>query len=60
MNRSMSEADFDDYLKSRVDDQLSYFDSSAMKNQKAYRRLELIAIACNILTTMTIRKFRPS
>ncbi len=50
----MSETDFNDYLKSRVDDQLSYFDSSAMKNQTAYRRLKLIAIACNILTTMTI------
>jgi hypothetical protein len=50
----MSEADFDDYLKSRLDDQLNYFDSSALKNQKSYRRLKLVAIACNILTTMTI------
>lgn len=50
----MSDIEFDDYMKRRVDDQLSYFDSSAIKNQKSYRRLKLTAIACNILTTMTI------
>lgn len=50
----MSDTNFDDYMKSRVEDQLSYFDLSAIKNQKAYRRLKLTAIACNILTTMTI------
>ena len=50
----MSKVEFDDYMKSRVDDQLSYFDSSSIKNQKAYRRLKLVAIACNILTTTTI------
>src|SRR5438093_3588512 len=50
----MSDAEFDDYMKNRLDDQLAYFDSSAIKNQRAYRRLKLVAIACNILTTMTI------
>lgn len=50
----MGEAEFSDYLKNRVDDQINYFDSSAMKNQRAYRRLKLIAIACNIMTTMAI------
>ncbi len=42
------------YLKDRLDDQFAYFDSSAMRNQKAYRRLKGAAIACNVLTTMTI------
>lgn len=50
----MGNVEFDDYMKSRVDDQLSYFDSSAIKNQKSYRRVKLTAIACNVLTTMTI------
>jgi hypothetical protein len=34
--------------------QISYFDSSAIKNQTVYRRLKLTSIACNILTTMAI------
>ena len=50
----MSDTEFDDYMKGRVDDQLKYFDSNSIKNQRAYRRLKLTAIACNILTTMTI------
>ena len=49
----MSDAEFQ-YLVDRVDDQLKYFDSRAMSNQRAYRRLKLVAITCNILTTMTI------
>lgn len=43
-----------EYITKRVDDQLAYFDSSALKNQKAYKRLKSTAIACNVLTTMTI------
>lgn len=50
----MNSDDFDDYMKNRVEDQISYFDSSALKSQRAYRRLKLTSIACNILTTMTI------
>jgi len=46
--------EIDSYIKDRVDDQFAYFDSNAMKNQKAYRRLKLTAITCNVLTTMTI------
>ncbi len=46
--------EFDRYMKERVDDQLNYFDSNAIKNQKAYRRLKLTAITCNVLTTMSI------
>ena len=42
------------YLTDRVDDQFKYFDDSATRNQKAYKRLKIIAIACNVLTTMTI------
>lgn len=42
------------YISERVEDQLAYFDSSAMRNQKSYRCLKIVAIACNILTTMTI------
>src|SRR5262249_25135328 len=50
----MGDAEFDDYMRSRVNDQLAYFDANAIRNQRAYRRLKLTAIACNILTTMTI------
>lgn len=42
------------YMEQRVVDQLRYFDAAAMRNQKSYRRLKLVAIACNILTTMAI------
>ena len=43
-----------EYLTNRVDDQLTYFDGSATKNQRAYKRLKTTSIACNVLTTMTI------
>jgi hypothetical protein len=43
-----------EYITKRVDDQLGYFDSSAMRNQRAYKRLKSTSIACNVLTTMTI------
>ena len=46
--------ELESYIKDRVDDQLDYFDSSAMRNQKAYRKLKGTSIACNVLTTMTI------
>ncbi len=50
----MSDTEFETYMTGRVDDQLKYFDSSSITNQKAYRRLKFLAIFCNILTTMTI------
>ena len=50
----MNDLDEDDYIKSRIDDQFSYFDRSAVKYQKRYRSLKSISIMCNILTTMTI------
>jgi hypothetical protein len=50
----MSDSEFEGYMTQRVESQLSYFDTSAMKNQRAYRRLKSTAIVCNILTTMTI------
>ena len=50
----MSATEFGEYITQRVNDQIAYFDSSAIKNQKAYKRLKSTAIACNILTTMTI------
>ena len=50
----MSESEFDAYMSDRVDEQIRYFDSSAIRNQRAYRRLKLAAIWCNVLTTMTI------
>lgn len=50
----METKEFDLYMKERVDDQLNYFDSNAIRNQRAYRRLKLTAISCNVLTTMTI------
>lgn len=48
------EANINDYLKNRVDDQINYFDVKALENQKKYKRIKSIAIVCNILTTMTI------
>ena len=50
----MIQSNFNTYLIERVDDQFSYFDSNAIKNQKAYKALKLTSITCNILTTMTI------
>lgn len=47
-------AEDSDYITSRLDDQLCYFDSSAITNQKRYKVLKRVAIVCNILTTMTI------
>ena len=44
----------DQYVSERVEDQISYFDKSAIKNQKYYRWLKRIAIVCNVLTTITI------
>ena len=46
--------DISEYIAKRVDDQLAYFDSSALKNQRAYKRLKSTSIACNVLTTMAI------
>ena len=50
----MTDTEIERYMTDRVDDQLSYFDSSAIRNQKSYRRLKVTAIVCNVLTTMTI------
>jgi hypothetical protein len=46
--------DIETYLTQRVDDQIKYFDSNAIQNQKAYKRLKGAAIVCNVLTTLTI------
>ena len=43
-----------EYIAKRVDDQLAYFDGSAIKNQRAYKKLKSTSIVCNVLTTMTI------
>jgi len=42
------------YVLERVDGQITYFDSNAIKNQRLYRGLKRTAIICNILTTLTI------
>jgi hypothetical protein len=54
LGENMDTNEFDRYMKERVDDQFSYFDTNAIKNQKSYRRLKITAISCNVLTTMTI------
>lgn len=46
--------DIETYLTERVNDQIKYFDSNAIRNQKWYRGLKSTAIACNIFTTLTI------
>lgn len=46
--------DIESYLTERVDDQIEYFDSNAIWNQKVYKRLKGTAIFCNIFTILTI------
>lgn len=46
--------DIESYLTKRVDDQIEYFDSNAIWNQKVYKWLKGTAIFCNILTILTI------
>ena len=46
--------DIELYVTERVDTQLKYFDSSAVRSQQIYKWLKGVAIACNILTTLTI------
>jgi hypothetical protein len=43
-----------DYVTTRVDDQLAYFDARARSNKSRYQTLKLTAIVCNVLTTMAI------
>jgi hypothetical protein len=50
----MSENEFGQYMNERVNDQIIYFDTNAIRNQKAYRRIKMTAISCNVLTTMAI------
>jgi hypothetical protein len=42
------------YMLERVENQVGYFDSNAIKNQRLYRGLKRTSIICNILTTLTI------
>lgn len=42
------------YINDRVDDQINYFDRSAVKNQRIYRLLRIVAISCNVLTALAI------
>src|ERR1700719_2091877 len=51
---SMGQPMIAEYIAKRVDDQLGYFESNAIRNQKAYKRLKSTSIACNVLTTMAI------
>lgn len=46
--------DIESYLTERVDDQIKYFDSNAIWNQRIYKTLKGAAICCNILTILTI------
>lgn len=50
----MATNSIDNYLNDRVEPQLKYFDSNAIKFQKRYKALKRIAIFCNVLTTMSI------
>lgn len=50
----MTEAQFTAYLRERLEDQIKYFDTSAIKNQKLYRSVKMIGIICNVLTTIAI------
>ncbi|MDE0011986.1 MAG: DUF4231 domain-containing protein [Candidatus Poribacteria bacterium] len=46
--------DIETYLTERVDNQIEYFDSKAIRNQKIYKRLKGTAIFSNVFTTLTI------
>jgi len=46
--------DINIYISDRVDNQISYFDASAIRYQKYFRRLKLTGIICNIATTLII------
>ena len=46
--------DIEAYLTERVEDQIEYFDSNALRNQKKYKFFKVAAITCNVLTTLTI------
>ena len=46
--------DIETYLTERVDDQIEYFDSNAIQNQKRYKLLKGTAIVCSIFTTLAI------
>jgi len=46
--------DSKEFIETRLENQLKYFDDAALKNQKAYRKLKKTSIFCNVLTTMTI------
>ena len=46
--------DIETYLTERVEDQIDYFDSNAIRNQKRYKFFKVAAIICNVLTTLTI------
>lgn len=42
------------YIKERLEDQMQYFDRSAITNQGRYRFLKRVSIVCNLLTTLAI------
>lgn len=46
----MDKEAFDDYLKNRYEDQLSYYDRAAGKNQKKYKRYQWVLIVLSALT----------
>lgn len=54
MNKDATTPTGGSYCKERVEDQIDYFDRSAITNQGRYRFLKRVSIVCNILTTMTI------
>lgn len=46
--------DIAQYISDRVEDQLTYFDANAMKNQKYFRLIKTIQIVSNITTSILI------
>ena len=46
--------DMESYLTERVNDQIKYFDSKAIRSQRLYKWLRGTAIFCNISTTLAI------
>lgn len=52
--RAVNIRETDKYIADRIDNQISYFDTNAIKNQKIYRRFKSSAIWSNVLTTLAI------
>lgn len=50
----MDQATFDNYVKSRYQDQIDWYDRKAIENQRAYKRLQMLTIVSSSLTPVIL------